>query len=154
MKTAVFPGSFDPFTTGHKNIVDRARGLFDKVIIAIGYNEHKHGFMSVEQRLDSIRSVYDGAEDVEAVSYTGLTVDLCRQKGAGFIIRGVRNTTDFDYERTLADVNRKISGIETVVFIADPEYSIVSSSMVRELMHNDYDVARFLPFDLEKCLHK
>lgn len=149
MRTAVFPGSFDPFTIGHKDIADRALRMFDRLIIAIGYNEHKPGFIPVAKRLEAIRELYASDSRVEVTEYTGLTIDLCRRKDAAFIVRGVRNVTDFEYERNLADINRTISGVDTVVIVADPALSLVSSSMVRELVHNGFDASRFLPFSID-----
>lgn len=145
MRIAVFPGSFDPFTIGHKDIVDRAIRIFDKVVVAIGYNEHKPGLGSVESRVVAISGLYEANPNVEVTSYSGLTVDFARSIGAGFIVRGLREVKDFEYERNLADTNAAISGIETVFLVARPEYGFISSSMVRELMNNGYDAARFLP---------
>ena len=145
METAVFPGSFNPFTIGHKSIVERALPLFDRIIVGVGYNEHKSDAGSVEERVEAIRRIFASEPRVEAVAYTGLTVDLARRTGASFMVRGVRNVTDFDYERTLADVNRRISGIETVFIPSLPELADISSSMVRELSHNGVDTTPFIP---------
>lgn len=145
MKTAIFPGSFDPFTIGHKDIVDRALRMFDRLVVAVGYNEHKPSANFVEERLDNIKSVYKGNSQVDVMSYTGLTVDFARKLGAEFIVRGLREVKDFEYERNLADTNAAISGIETVFLVARPEYGFISSSMVRELVNNGYDASRFLP---------
>ena len=145
MATAVFPGSFNPFTIGHKSIVERALPLFDRIIVGVGYNEHKSDAGSVEERVEAIRRIFASEPWVEAVAYTGLTVDLARRTGASFMVRGVRNVTDFDYERTLADVNRRISGIETVFIPSLPELADISSSMVRELSHNGVDTTPFIP---------
>ncbi|MEE1021552.1 MAG: pantetheine-phosphate adenylyltransferase [Muribaculaceae bacterium] len=145
MATAVFPGSFNPFTIGHKSIVERALPLFDRIIVGVGYNEHKSDAGSVEERVEAIRRIFASEPRVEAVAYTGLTVDLARRTGASFMVRGVRNVTDFDYERTLADVNRRISGIETVFIPSLPELADISSSMVRELSHNGVDTTPFIP---------
>lgn len=145
MRTAVFPGSFDPFTVGHKDIVDRAARMFDRVVVGVGYNEHKPGRTPVEERVDAIRNVYGGDENVDVEAYTGLTVDFARRHGAGFIVRGLREVKDFEYERNLADTNAAISDIETIFLVARPELGFVSSSMVRELQNNGYDASRFLP---------
>lgn len=145
MRIAVFPGSFDPFTIGHKDIVDRAAMIFDRVVVAIGYNEHKPSAGSVESRLETIRRVFGGNASVTVDSFTGLTVNYARSIGAEFIIRGLREVKDFEYERNLADTNAAISGIETVFLVARPEYGFISSSMVRELVNNGYDPSRFLP---------
>lgn len=144
-RIAVFPGSFDPFTLGHHSIVERALSLFDKIIIAIGYNEHKTSANSIEQRLQAIDDVYRGNHKIEVTTYTGLTVDYAKSIGAGFILRGVRSFADFEYERNIADVNRRIAGIETIMLFSLPEHAYISSSMVRELQNNNYDVKEFLP---------
>lgn len=145
MRTAVFPGSFDPFTIGHKDIVDRALRMFDKVVVAVGYNEHKPSSGSVADRVEAISALYEDNKDVSVMSYSGLTVDFARQIGAKFIVRGLREVKDFEYERNLADTNAAISGMETVFLVARPEYGFISSSMVRELVNNGYDASRFLP---------
>lgn len=146
MKKAVFPGSFDPFTIGHKDIADRALKIFDYLIIGIGYNINKSGVDNiVADRVKTIESVFAGNERVTVVAYTGLTVDFAKKNGADFIVRGLREVKDFEYERNLADTNAAISDIETIFLTARPELGFVSSSMVRELKANGYDVARFLP---------
>ena len=144
-RTAIFPGSFNPFTVGHKSIVDRALPLFDKIVIAVGYNEHKAGAADVGERLDAIRTVYSGNQRIEVRSYSGLTVRFAEEIGARFILRGIRNSADFEYEKTIADVNREIGGVETVFIATLPELSAVSSSMVRELEHKGFDTSRYLP---------
>lgn len=145
MRIAVFPGSFDPFTIGHKDIVDRALAIFDRVVVAVGYNEHKPSASLVESRISMIRSIYEDNESVAVASYSGLTVDFAKSVGANFIVRGLREVKDFEYERNLADTNAAISGIETVFLVARPEFGFISSSMVRELINNGYDASRFLP---------
>lgn len=145
MKIAVFPGSFDPFTIGHKDITDRALEIFDKVIIGVGYNENKSSFTDVNQRVDYISRIYQSQPRVDIEQYSGLTVEFARKHNARFIIRGLREVKDFEYERNLADTNAAISDIETVFLIARPELGFISSSMVRELASNGYDPSRFLP---------
>lgn len=145
MKTAIFPGSFDPFTIGHKDITDRALAIFDKVIIGIGFNENKSSFIDVKERVEAIENVYKSNPRISVEAYTGLTVDFARQNKARFIIRGLREVKDFEYERNLADTNAAISDIETVFLVARPELGFVSSSMVRELARNGFDISRFLP---------
>lgn len=145
MRTALFAGSFDPFTVGHQSIVDRALPLFDKIVIAIGTNSSKSPRRPVEERLRDIRDLYGGDSRVEVTTYTGLTVDAARQLGASFLLRGVRSVADFEYERTLADINRNISGIESVLLYALPQYGSVSSSIVRELESYGVDVSEYLP---------
>lgn len=145
MRKAVFPGSFDPFTIGHQNIADRALEMFDALIIGVGYNINKPGLESVDERVNTIKALYAGNPKVEVESYTGLTVDFAKKHDAKFIVRGLREVKDFEYERNLADTNSAISDIETVFLTARPDLGFVSSSMVRELIANHYDASRFLP---------
>lgn len=146
-RIALFPGSFNPFTLGHKSLVDRALPLFDKIVVAIGYNSEKCAAddADLSARLEAIRAIYRDEPRVEVTAYSGLTVDACRECGARWMLRGVRSVTDFEYERTLADVNRRISGIETVILYTLPEYASISSSIVRELQHYGYATDEFLP---------
>lgn len=141
----MFPGSFDPFTTGHKDIADRALQMFDRLVIGVGYNEHKPGRMTAEERVKSISDLYDGDDRVTVEAYSGLTVNFAKKHDARFIVRGLREVKDFEYERNLADTNSAISEIETIFLIARPQYGFISSSMVRELISNGYDASRFLP---------
>lgn len=146
MRTAVFPGSFDPFTIGHKDIADRALRMFDFLIIGIGYNINKPGIKGIlEDRVKAIEKVFEGYERIKVEAYSGLTVDFAKRHGAKFIVRGLREVKDFEYERNLADTNAAISDIETVFLTARPELGFISSSMVRELKANGYDTSRFLP---------
>ena len=147
MRIALFPGSFNPFTVGHKSIVDRAIPLFDRIIIAIGTNAEKSEADSddLARRIRAIVSVYEDEPAVEVYAYEGLTSDFAAEIGTGFLLRGVRSVQDFEYERTLADVNRRISGLETVLLYSLPEYSSISSSVVRELQSYGVDVSDFLP---------
>ncbi len=145
MRTALFAGTFDPFTIGHKSIVDRGLRLFDKIIIAVGINAEKNTSASIAQRLDAIKQAFAADAAVEVVSYSGLTADTARQYGATALLRGVRTVADFEYERSLADINLKVLGIDTVILTALPELSMVSSSMVRDLQRHGYDIAQFLP---------
>ncbi len=144
-RIAVFPGTFDPFTLGHQALVSRALGLFDEVVVAIGINDAKHTLFSLEERMEAIRRLYHGEPRVRVVSYDTLTVDLAKTLGAGFILRGVRSVADFEYEKTIADVNRRLSGIETVILFTEPEYAHISSSVVRELIRFGKDVSPFVP---------
>lgn len=144
---AIFAGSFDPFTVGHRSIVERALKFVDSLVIAIGFNERKPGEWTVEERVNAISALFENDSRVTVTSYTGLTMDYARAIGADFILRGVRGMTDFEYERNLADANMEVGGIETVFLISEPRYSFISSSMVRELMHNNYDVSRFIAGD-------
>ena len=149
MKKAIFPGSFDPFTLGHHSIVKRALAFMDEIIIGIGINEGKRCLMSVEKRLESIRKIYADEPRVKVIAYSGLTVDFAQELGAGIILRGIRTVKDFEYEEGIADINRKLSGIETVFLFTEPEYSAISSSVVRELLHYGKDVSGFLPKGME-----
>lgn len=144
-RTALFPGSFDPFTIGHKSLVDRALPLFDRIVIAVGENSGKNTASSTEARTEAIRKLYEHEPKITVTAYSGLTVEACRREGAGWMLRGVRSLADFEYEKNLADINRRISGIETVLLYTLPEYAPVSSSMIRELAHFGYDVEPFLP---------
>ena len=145
MKTGIFVGSFDPFTTGHDAIVRRALPLFDRIVIGVGVNERKKYMYSAEVRLRRIEALYAAEPRVEAKAYSDLTIDFARREGAQFIIKGVRSIKDFEYEREQADINRKIGGIDTVLLYADPQLESVSSSMVRELIHFGKDASEFLP---------
>ena len=144
-RVALFPGSFDPFTRGHESIVRRALPLFDKFVIAIGVNADKRSFMTMEQRKVWIESVFKDDPQVEVVTYTGMTVDVAREVGAKFIVRGVRLIQDFENEKHLAEVNRDLTGIETILLYTLPEYSHISSSIVRELYRYGQDVSVYLP---------
>ena len=145
MRVALFPGSFDPFTRGHQAIVERALPMFDKLVIAIGVNRAKKGWMPVEERLERLRELYANESRVEVVTYETLTMDLTAQYGAKYILRGVRSVTDFEYERTIADANRRIAGLETIFLISDAETSHISSSLVRELASFGRDISDLLP---------
>lgn len=145
MRTAVFPGSFNPFTIGHKDIADRALQIFDRLVIGVGYNIKKPDDTSAEKRVEQIAALYADNDRVIVESYSGLTVDFARRHEANFIVRGLREVKDFEYERNIADTNSAISNIETVFLVARPELGFISSSMVRELISNGYDAGRFLP---------
>lgn len=144
-KIAVFPGSFDPFTIGHKAVLDKALPLFDTIIIAIGQNAEKKNSSSLEERISAIKNVYKNNPKIEVLSYDSLTVEFCKTHKAQFIIRGLRNATDFQYEQPIAQTNLQISGIETIFFVTPPEYSHISSSIIRDLMKHGADVSTFLP---------
>lgn len=148
MRTAIFPGSFDPFTIGHADIVARALPLFDKIVIAIGVNEEKSTMFTSEQRLRQISELYAGEPRVAVIAYDGLTIEAARSAEAQWILRGVRSVADFEYERTLADINRRLSGIETLLLYTSPEHSHVSSSIVRDLLRHHHDASSLLPAGL------
>ncbi len=145
MKRALFAGSFDPFTCGHQSIVNRTLAIADEVVVAIGTNASKRTMFSVEQRVEAIAKLYADEPRVQVMSYEGLTVDFARSIDAAFLVRGVRSVGDFETERTIADVNRKLTGIETVILLTESEYSHISSSIVRELMSYGRDVTEFMP---------
>jgi pantetheine-phosphate adenylyltransferase len=144
-RIAIFPGSFNPFTIGHESIVRRALPLFDSIIIAIGINESKSNQTSKESIIKNINSIFVNEPTITCQSYSGLTTEFAQSVGARFILRGVRSIADFEYECRLADVNRDISGIETIFMPSLPELSFVSASMVRELQHFGHDVSKYLP---------
>jgi pantetheine-phosphate adenylyltransferase len=146
LKIALFAGSFDPFTIGHKNIVDRAlQSVADEVIVAIGINYEKKYMFSLEERLQAIREVYKDQPRVRVETYEGLTTDFAKRVGASFLLRGVRSVKDYEFERDMAEVNRRLMGIETVLLFTAPEYACVSSSIVRELLSYHQDVKDLLP---------
>ncbi len=147
--SVLFPGSFDPFTLGHESLVRRALNIFPGVVVAVGYNEHKSGWIPVEERVRALREFYADDPRVEIVSYTGLTVDLATQLGIRCILRGVRSTKDYEYELDIADINHSLSGIETIVLFADPHLASLSSSVVRELAHFGRDITAWLPAELK-----
>lgn len=145
MRIGMFAGSFDPFTLGHKSVADRALPLFDRLIIAFGHNPAKTPWEPLEQRLDKVRRLYAAEPKVLVTSYTDLTADAARRMGAAFLVRGVRSVADFEYERTLADVNRSLTGVESVLVYSLPQYESLSSSVVRELAAFGHDISPYLP---------
>jgi pantetheine-phosphate adenylyltransferase len=145
-RIAIFPGSFDPFTVGHESIVKRALSIFDKIIIMIGYNANKKPFFPVEKRMKWIREVFAGNKNVEVEVYDGLTVDFCRKVGARYILRGLRTSADFEFERAIAQVNRQMSpDIETVFILTIPEHTPINSTIIRDIIQHGGDPSRFLP---------
>lgn len=145
MTRLLFPGSFAPFTKGHQDIVLRALAFADEVVVAIGTNAEKDGLLSIAERKERIERLFANEPRVSVAAYSGLTADYARQVGAQAILRGVRSMHDYEYERTLADVNRTLSGIDTILLLADPQLASISSSLVRELMAYGKDVSPFLP---------
>ena len=143
--TAVFPGTFDPFTIGHQSLVRRCLTLVDKIIIAIGVNETKNSYFPLEKRIEMIRNLYKEEPRVSVESYTSLTIDFAREVGADCILRGIRSVNDFEYEKVIADMNRTLSGIETIVLFTEPEHTHISSTVVRELLHYGHDISAFIP---------
>ncbi|MEN6618361.1 MAG: pantetheine-phosphate adenylyltransferase [Rikenellaceae bacterium] len=145
MKTAIFPGSFDPFTLGHLDVLQSALKLFDKVVIAVGNNVQKRGYFPVEERIRIIEVSIKGMNNVEVCSYTGLTIDICKKMGIKFIIRGLRTTTDFELERVVAQANAKMSPDILTVFIpSGHEYSFISSTVIRDVLINGGDASSFM----------
>ena len=145
MKTAIFPGSFDPFTIGHYDIVMRALPLFDEIIIGIGHNCNKHNAFPVQDRLETIQHVFANEPRVKVQVYNSLTIDFATVHNAQFILRGVRSVQDFEYERNIAETNKQLSGIETILLYTRPEYAHISSSLVRELYSYNKDITPYLP---------
>lgn len=145
MNKGLFVGSFDPFTIGHDSIVRRALPLFDHIIIGVGVNERKKYMLSAEERVRRIKRLYADNPKIEVKAYSDLTIDFARREQATYIIKGVRSVKDFEYEREQADVNRLLSGVETIFLYAEPQLSSISSSMVRELQHFGRDISEFLP---------
>lgn len=144
-RIALFPGTFDPFTIGHKSLVERGLTCVDEIVIAIGINEKKKTYYTLEQRIEAIRRLYADEPRVRVISYSGLTVDVAQREKARFILRGIRSVIDFEYEKSIADVNRQLTGIETLLLFTEPAYAHISSSVVRELLHFGKDVSQFIP---------
>ena len=147
-KIALFPGTFDPFTLGHGSLVERGLQLVDEIIVAIGINLDKKTFFPLAQRIEMITELFHSNPRITVHCYKGLTVDFSKETGARFILRGVRSVSDFEYEKNIADVNREIAGIETFVLFTEPQYTHISSSLVRELLTHGKSVAAFVPADL------
>ncbi len=150
MKIAVFPGSFDPITNGHVDIVKRALPLFDKIIMAIGVNSVKKTLFTLEERLNWLEKVFENDDKVEVGHFEGLTVHYCDQLGAKYLVRGLRNGSDFDYEKTISQLNNIVGDdIETVFFISRPEFSHISSTIVREIIKGRGDASPFIPSEIK-----
>ena len=145
MKTAIFPGSFDPFTIGHQDIVRRALPLFDRIVIGVGVNAQKTPLFSPEERVEMIRRAFHDEPKITVRTYSNLTVDFAREEGAAFMLRGVRSTVDFEYEKAFAEANKQLSGLETVLMLTKPEYEHISSSLVRDLYSYGKDITPYLP---------
>lgn len=145
-RICLFPGTFDPVTLGHTDIINRALPLFDRLVIGIGRNSNKTPMFSEEQRLAWLREIYKETPKVEAIAYDGLTVDCCKNVGANFILRGIRYVNDFEYEKAIADMNRSIDkGIETIFLTCLPQYTSVASTLVRDVLRYGGDVSQFIP---------
>lgn len=152
-KIAVFPGSFDPLTLGHESVILRALPLFDEIVVAIGHNQQKHGLFSVEQRKLFIEKLYENEPRVKVADYTCLTVDFCKQIGANFLLRGLRTSADFEYERMIALTNKTLQPqIETVLLLTESKYSFLTSSIVRDILRYKGDVSEFVPSPICKMI--
>jgi len=145
MKRAIFPGSFDPITLGHVDIINRALPLFDEIIIAVGKNADKTYMFSLEERIQFIKENYTNEPKIKVETYEGLTIDFCQKKDADFILRGLRNPADFEFEKAIAQTNRKLSKIETVFLLTSADTSFISSSIVRDVLRNGGDISVFVP---------
>lgn len=145
MKRAIFPGTFDPFTIGHYDIVLRGLDLFDEIVIGVGINQTKKTYFTLEKRLEIIHQAFHDETRVIIKPYDDLTVNFAKQEEAAFILRGVRSVSDFEYERTIANANRHLIGIETVILNTNPAYSFISSTVVRDLLFYKKDISVFLP---------
>lgn len=145
MKTAVFPGSFDPIHNGHREIVERMLPLFDKLIIAVGVNADKKYLFTTEQRLQWLKEVFGNEPKISIEQYSGLTADFCKQRNAAYLIRGLRNSSDFEFEKAIAQMNRKLGGVETVFVISSPEHAPLSSTILRDIIVNGGSVNDLVP---------
>ena len=145
MKTAIFPGSFDPITLGHQDIIEKSLNLFDDVIIGIGQNREKKYMFSAEKRKKFVENTFQSIDNIQVKVYDGLTVDFCKKNNANYIIRGLRNVSDFEFEKTIALTNRRLSGIETVFFLTSAKNSFISSGIVRDLISNNGDYSLLIP---------
>ena len=146
MNRAVFPGSFDPITLGHIDIIERGLTLFDEIIVAIGSNADKKYMWSLEERIGYIEKAFEGNSKIKVASYEGLTVDFCHSVDARFLLRGLRNSLDFSYEKSIAQNNAKLAGVESVFLVCSPEVSHISSTIVRDIARNNGDYSNLVPF--------
>lgn len=146
MKIALFPGSFDPITIAHVDIVKRSLPLFDKIVIGIGLNSSKQNFLSAEKREEIVKSIFANDNNVEIQTYQGLTIDFAKKIGATYMVRGIRSASDFEYERAIAQINKSMMPeVETIILLSRPEYSAISSTIVRDILRNNGDVSQFVP---------
>jgi len=154
-KIAIFPGSFDPFTVGHESIVRRSMGLFDRIIVAVGVHSGKTALMTVEARVRMINDIFRNDDSVSCESYEGLTVDYCKKVNAGYMLRGIRTAADFEYERAIAQINKKmLPEVESVFLLTNPEHTPVNSTIIRDIIRNRGNASQFLPkgIDIEKYM--
>ncbi|WAC40091.1 pantetheine-phosphate adenylyltransferase [Pedobacter sp. SL55] len=146
MKIALFPGSFDPITIAHVDIVERSLPLFDKIVIGIGLNSSKQNFLSAEKREEIVKSIFVNDANVEIQTYQGLTIDFAKKIGATYMVRGIRSASDFEYERAIAQINKTMMpDVETIILLSRPEYTAISSTIVRDILRNNGDVSQFVP---------
>ncbi|SDH14293.1 pantetheine-phosphate adenylyltransferase [Chitinophaga filiformis] len=154
-RICLFPGTFDPITLGHTDVIDRSLDLFDEIVVGIGVNSAKTPMFSLEQRMQWIRDIYSHTPKVKVISYEGLTIKSCKEVGAQFILRGIRSIGDFEYEKAIADVNRMMdSSIETIFLSCSPRYSTLASSLVRDVLKYGGDASRLLPENILRELKK
>jgi len=152
-RIAIFPGSFDPLTKGHQAIIRKALPLFDKIIIAIGSNNAKKNYFSLQERIEQIKIVFNSDQKISVESFKGLTVDFCKKNNAHFIIRGLRDGKDFEYEKSIAIMNNQIEpSIETIFFMTDAKYQAINSVIIRDILRNGGDASKFLPNELNEFL--
>lgn len=146
MKIALFPGSFDPITIAHVDIVKRSLPLFDKIVVGIGLNSSKQNFLSAEKREEIVKSIFMNDTNVDIQTYQGLTIDFAKKIGATYMVRGIRSASDFEYERAIAQINKTMMpDVETIILLSRPEYSAISSTIVRDILRNNGDVSQFVP---------
>lgn len=150
MRRAIFPGSFDPITLGHVDIINRALPLFDEIIVAIGINADKKYMFSLEKRIQFIKGYYKEISKIKVDTYTGLTIEYCQKMDADFILRGLRNPADFEFEKAIAQTNRKLSEIETVFLLTSSDTAFISSSIVRDVLRNGGDISKLVPNSVQK----
>ena len=148
-RTAIFPGTFDPFTKGHESLLRRALRLFDRIVIGVGINESKKTLQPNNERIEALKALFANEDRIMVEGYTDLTIDFAKRHHAEFIIRGVRSVKDYEYELNIADINRQLSGIETIILFTEPEWAYLSSSVVRELHHFGKDISPFIPEGLK-----
>lgn len=145
MKRAIFPGTFDPFTVGHYSIIQRGLSMFDEIVIGVGVNQSKKTLFDIDKRLEIIQQAFKDDDRIKFQSYDCLTVDFAQSVDAGFVLRGLRSVSDFEYERNIADANKKLTGVETVILFTESEFSFISSTVVRDLISYGKDISAFLP---------
>lgn len=154
-KIAIFPGSFDPITCGHVSVIRRAIPLFDKIIVAIGINALKSTYFDLEKRMAMIQAVFAESEKIEVQSYSGLTIDFCREMNAKFLLRGLRTSADFEFERSIGQMNKQMNpDIETIFLLTQPEHTALNSSIVRDILRHNGDVSKFVPSEALRFLKK